>query len=88
MVIPGIVFKATCHYEMEEVLDSKTNRLKKQETYKGFGNEGTVHYSNVEGLKKGDTVLVNPWGGSEIASLATKKNKFLVIEKRDILVKL
>jgi len=82
MVIPGIVFKATCHYEKEEV------NGKKQEVYKGFSNEGTVFYSNVDGLKKGDTVLVNPWGGSEIASLSTKKNKFLVIEKRDILVKL
>lgn len=88
MVIPGIVFKADCHYETEEILDQKTNRMKKQEIYKGFSNEGVVFFSNVDKLKKGDKVLVMPWGGQEIASLATKKNKYLVIEQRDILVKL
>jgi co-chaperonin GroES (HSP10) len=82
VVNSGIVFKAECHYEKEEVAG------KKQDVYKGFSNEGVVFVSNVEGLKKGDKVMVNPWGGSEINSLATKKNKFLVIEKRDILVKL
>jgi len=65
MVIPGIVFKAECHYAKE-----------------------VVFYSNTNGLEKGDRVLVNPWGGSEIESLQTKKNRFLVIEQRDILVKL
>lgn len=87
MINPGIVFKATCVYEMETALDEK-GKPRKEEVYKGFSNEGTVFYSNVEGLKKGDSVMVNPWGGSEIASLATKKNRFLVIESRDILVKL
>jgi len=82
MVIPGIVFKAECHYA-KEVVDGK-----KQEVYRGFSNEGVVFYSNTNGLEKGDRVLVNPWGGSEIESLQTKKNRFLVIEQRDILVKL
>jgi len=82
MVIPGIVFKADCYYEKEDV------NGKKQDVYKGFSNEGVVFYSNVAALKKGDSVLVSPWGGAEIASLSTKKNRFLVIEQRDILVKL
>ncbi len=84
MINPGIVFKATCVYEKEVVEPGK----KPVEVYKGFLNEGTVFYSNIEALKKGDTVIVNPWGGSEISSLTTKKNRFLVIESRDILVKL
>lgn len=82
MVNPGIVFKTECHYEKEEV------NGKKQDVYKGFSNEGTVFFSNLNGIEKGDKVLVNPWGGSEIASMSTKKNKFLVIESRDVLVKL
>lgn len=82
MVIPGIVFKTECHYE-KEVIEGK-----KQDVYKGFSNEGVVYYSNIANLEKGDRVQVNPWGGAEISSLATKKHKFLVIERRDILVKL
>jgi co-chaperonin GroES (HSP10) len=80
----GIVFRTECIYAKEVIEEGK----KPVEVYKGFKNEGIVVSSSVENLKKGDKVLVNPWGGSEIASLGTKKHKFLVIEKRDILVKL
>ena len=80
----GIIFKTECIYEKEVVEPGK----KAVEVYKGFKNEGTVVDSNMEEVKKGDTVQVNPWGGSEVTSLATKKHKFLVIEARDVLVKL
>jgi len=85
VINPGIVLKVDCIYAKELATPESK---KKEDVYKGFSPEGVVVNSSLEALKKGDKVLVSPWGGSEIASLATKKNKFLVIEERDILVKL
>lgn len=82
VINPGIVFKTECIYE-KEIVDGK-----KIDVYKGFKNEGVAVVSNIPRLKKGSRVLVNPWGGSEIPSLSTKKHRFLVIEERDILLKL
>lgn len=65
----------------KEVIDGK-----KQEVYKGFASEGKVVLSNADGVKKGDIIQVNPYGGSEIQSLGNKKYRFLVIEERDLLI--
>lgn len=82
MVIPGILFKTECRYEKQVV------NGKKEDVFQGFSNEGEVVFSNVEGLKKGDRVLVNPWGGAEVGSMSTKKHKFIIIEQRDVLLRL
>lgn len=78
----GVLLKAENIYE-KEVIDGK-----KQDVYQGFKPEGKVVLSNVEGIKKGETIQVNPYGGSEVQSLSTKKNRFLVIEERDLLISL
>lgn len=78
----GVLLKAENIYE-KEVIDGK-----KQDVYQGFKPEGKVVLSNVEGIKKGETIQVNPYGGSEVQSLGTKKNRFLVIEERDLLISL
>lgn len=82
LLTKGILLKVENIYE-KEVIDGK-----KQDVYQGFKPEGVVVLSSVEGVKKGETVQVNPYGGSEIQSLSTKKNRFLVIEERDLLIAL
>lgn len=76
----GVLLKVENIYAKEKV-EGKT-----QEIYKGFEPKGTVVLSTVEGIKKGDEIQVNPYGGSEIQSLGNKKFRFLVIEERDLLI--
>ena len=72
--------------QVENIYEKETVEGKKQEVYKGFKPQGKVILSNVEGVKKGDTIQVNPYGGSEIQTLGNKKHRFLVIEERDLLI--
>lgn len=74
--------------QVENVYEKETVDGKKQDVYKGFKPQGKVILSNIDSVKKGDTVQVNPYGGSEIETLGTKKNRFLVIEERDCLITL
>jgi hypothetical protein len=74
--------------QVENVYEKEIVEGKKVDTYKGFKPEGKVVLSNVEGVKKGDIIQVNPYGGSEIGTLGTKKHRFLVVEERDLLIKL
>lgn len=78
----GVLLQVENIYE-KEVVDGK-----KQEVYKGFKDEGKVIVSNHEGIKKGDIIVCNPYGGSEVKSLGSKKHRLLFIESRDLLVKL
>lgn len=82
LLTKGVLLQVENIYEKEEV-DGK-----KQDVYKGFHPEGKVVLSTVEGVKKGDRIQVNPYGGSEVGTIGTKKHRFLVIEERDLLVKL
>ena len=80
LLTKGVLLQLENQYETE-VIDGK-----KTEVFKGFGSEGKVILSTVEGLKKGDFIQVNPYGGSEVPSLGTKKHRLMVIEERDLLL--
>jgi len=80
LLTKGVLLQLENHYETELVDGKKT------EVFKGFPSEGKVVLSTVEGLKKGDFIQVNPYGGSEVPRLATKKYRFMVIEERDLLI--
>lgn len=82
LLTPGVLLQVENIYEKEKI-DGKST-----DVYKGFKPEGKVVLSNVAGVIKGDTIQVNPYGGSEIQALSTKKYRFLVIEERDLLIKL
>lgn len=80
LITKGVLLK------VENIYAKETVDGKKQDVYKGFYPYGTVVLSNVDGVKKGDTIQVNPYGGSEIESLGNKKFRFLIIEERDMLI--
>lgn len=80
LLTKGVLLQVENIYEKEKI-DGKT-----QEVYKGFEPIGKVILSNVEGVKKGDQIQVNPYGGSEIKTLGSKKHRLLVIEERDLLI--
>ena len=82
LLTKGVLLQVENKYE-KEIIDGK-----KQEVFKGFEPQGKVVLSTVDTVKKGDSIQVNPYGGSEIQSLGTKKHRFLVIEERDLLISL
>jgi len=83
-----VLLQAVNIYETEEVLDPKTNRLKKQEVYKDFSREGKIvavgegEYANK--LKVGMMVYYLPYGGVEIDKLSNKKNRVMCIPAEDV----
>lgn len=46
--------------------------------------EAKVLDSNVEGVKKGDTVFFNQYGAVSVNSLKTKKDMVLIVDAEDI----
>lgn len=46
--------------------------------------EGKVMASNVEGVKKGQTVFFNPYGAVSVNSLKTKKAIVLIVDAEDV----
>lgn len=50
--------------------------------------EAKVVESNMEGIKKGDTVFFNQYGAVSVNSMKTKKNIFLIVDAEDVYGKL
>jgi|WetSurMetagenome_2_1015567.scaffolds.fasta_scaffold390450_3 co-chaperonin GroES (HSP10) len=46
--------------------------------------EAKVIESNVDDVKKGDTVFFNQYGAVSVNSMKTKKNIFLIVDAEDI----
>ena len=46
--------------------------------------EAKVIESNVDDVKKGDTVFFNQYGAVSVNSMKTKKNIFLIVDLEDI----
>lgn len=80
LLTKGVLLQVENIYEKEKI-DGKI-----VDVYKGFKPEGKVILSTVESVKKGDEIQVNPYGGSEIKTLSSKKHRLLVIEERDLLL--
>lgn len=50
--------------------------------------EAKVVDSNMEGVKKGDTVFFNQYGAVSVNSMKTKKHIFLIVDSEDVYGKL
>ena len=46
--------------------------------------EAKVVESNMEGVKKGDTVFFNQYGAVSVNSMKTKKHIFLIVDAEDV----
>ena len=55
-----------------------------KEMWKGVKPSGKVIVSNVEEVKKGDTVYFTPFSGVEIADMSDKKYRVLVLDIEDV----
>jgi hypothetical protein len=55
-----------------------------KEMWKGVKPSGKVLVSNVEEVKKGDTVYFTPFSGVEIADMSDKKYRVLVLDIEDV----
>lgn len=49
-----------------------------------YAQEAKVVESNMEGIKKGNTVFFNQFGAVSVDSLKTKKYIFLIVDAEDI----
>jgi len=83
-----VLLKTENIYETEEVLDPKTNRMKKQEVFKDFSREAKIialgEGEYADKLKVGSVVYFLPYGGVEIDKLSNKKFRVICIPADDV----
>lgn len=62
----------------------KVNIKVNKEGVEEIEQEAKVLESNMEGVKKGDTVFFNQFGAVSVNSMKTKKNIFLIVDAEDV----